>query len=256
MVAIIVARGPARKTARPLAIDPTGPVHDISGWGTGGGAGARPVDTIRMHEIYLSIQGESSYAGLPCVFLRTTGCPLRCRWCDTEYAFHGGEVMAVEAVVERAASFGVELVEVTGGEPLAQPAAPVLLARLADRGFTVLLETSGALDIGPVDPRVHVILDVKCPDSGMSDRMHRENLAALKPSDEVKFVLASREDYEFMKRVIREHGLAERGRPLVSAAFGELDGRTVAEWILADRLPVRFQLQLHKYIWPPDTRGV
>ncbi|MBN2490710.1 MAG: radical SAM protein [Planctomycetes bacterium] len=221
-----------------------------------GRAGSVTVDTISMHEIYLSIQGESTFAGLPCVLLRTAGCPLRCRWCDTPEALQGGRTMAIDEVVAQAAAFEVGLVEVTGGEPLAQAASLALLERLADRGLTVLLETSGALDIGPVDPRVHVILDVKCPGSGMSDRMCWENLTKLRPRDEVKFVVADRTDYEFMKRVIGDHGLGGRAGLLVSAASGELESRRVAEWILADRLAVRLQLQMHKFLWPPDVRGV
>jgi 7-carboxy-7-deazaguanine synthase len=190
------------------------------------------------------------------VFLRTAGCPLRCTWCDTEYAFHGGEDLPVETVVERAQEFRVPLVEVTGGEPLAQTSSLGLMTALADRGLTVLLETSGAFDIQPVDPRVHVIMDVKCPSSAMTDRMRWENLARLKPTDELKFVVGSREDYEFTRRVIAEHELAGRAELLVSTVFGAVDRRKVVEWILEDRLPVRFQLQLHKHIWPPDARGV
>lgn len=217
---------------------------------------ARRADTIRMHEIYLSVQGESTFAGRPCVFLRTTGCPLRCRWCDTEYAFSGGEVMTVDAVVERATGFGVPLVEVTGGEPLAQPGTFSLLRALADRGHTVLLETSGAQPIDDVDPRVRIIMDVKCPDSAMADRNRLENLALLRAKDEVKFVLASRRDYEFARRIVIDHALADRCEVLLSTVFGEVEPRDVVDWMLEDRLPARFQLQMHKFIWPPEARGV
>ncbi len=209
-----------------------------------------------MHEIYLSVQGESTFAGRPCVFLRTTGCPLRCVWCDTEYAFHGGESMAVDDVVGRAVAFGVPLVEVTGGEPLAQRATIPLLRALADHGLEVLLETSGAQDTADVDPRVRIILDVKCPDSGMADRNHWPNLDRLRPHDEVKFVLASRADYDYARDVIVRHRLTERCEVLLSTAFDALDRRDVVEWLLADRLDVRFQLQMHKFIWPPDAKGV
>ena len=214
------------------------------------------METIRLGEIYLSIQGESTFAGRPCVLVRTTGCPLRCAWCDSAFAFEGGEDLAIDEIVRRVQAYGVPLVEVTGGEPLAQTGTLALLTRLADQGFTVLLETGGSLDIAPVDPRVHVILDVKCPDSGMSDRMHRENLARLETGDEVKFVVASRRDFEFARDVVFEHGLAERCEVLFSPAFDRMDRRVLADWVIEERLPVRFQLQMHKFIWPPDMRGV
>ncbi len=212
---------------------------------------------LKINELFLSIQGESTFAGLPCVFVRTTGCPLRCSWCDTKYAYTEGDVMTVDEVVASVEAFDVPLVEATGGEPLAQVAMPALLERLCDLGNTVLLETGGAEDITPVDPRVHVIMDIKCPGSGMTDRMRWENLARLEQKDEVKFVLASRQDYEFARRTIREHDLASRcGTVLLSAAFRLVDPEDVVAWILDDRLPVRFQLQLHKVIWDPNRRGV
>ena len=214
------------------------------------------MNTLRINEIFLSVQGESSFAGWPCVFVRTTGCPLRCTWCDTKYAYSEGKDMPLDEVVERALSFGVQHIEATGGEPLAQPAMPALLKALCDKGKTVLLETSGALDVGTVDDRVHDIMDIKCPDSGMTDRMRLENIPLLKAKDDVKFVLASRKDYEFARRVIREYKLAERCTVLLSTAFGLVDRKSVVEWILEDRLPVRFQLQMHKFIWAPDQRGV
>jgi len=211
---------------------------------------------MRITEIFHSIQGESSYAGQPCVFVRLSGCPLRCTWCDTDYAFYGGQESSIDDIVLKVESYGCRLVEVTGGEPLAQPESLPLMTRLCDAGYTVLLETSGAIDMAPVDPRVHVILDVKCPGSGMTDRMHWPNLSLLTAKDEAKFVLANRTDYDWAREVLAEHDLASRCLVLFSPVFGSLDLRQLAEWILADRLPVRFQLQMHKYIWAPDMRGV
>ncbi len=211
---------------------------------------------MRITEIFHSIQGESSYAGQPCVFVRLTGCPLRCTWCDSEYTFSGGTEMTLEEVLAKVKAFGCSLVEVTGGEPLHQPEAFVLIARLCDEEYTVLVETSGALDIAPVDKRAHVILDVKCPGSGMLDRMRWENLALLAGKDEAKFVIKDRADYEWAREILKSCNLAERCTVLFSPVFGELEPRQLAEWVLADRLPVRFQLQLHKYVWAPDMRGV
>lgn len=214
------------------------------------------MSTLKINEIFLSIQGESSFAGLPCVFIRTTGCPLRCRWCDTTYAYSEGRQMAVDEIVEQVLEYAVPLVQVTGGEPLAQPGTLDLLARLCDADRTVLLETSGAQEIVAVDPRVHVIMDLKCPGSEMSERMHRGNLGHLKSTDQVKFVLASREDYEFARQTISDHDLAARSEVLLSVAAGQLDHAVVVRWMLQDRLAARFQLQLHKIIWEPGTRGV
>ena len=211
---------------------------------------------MRITEIFHSIQGESSYAGQPCVFVRLTGCPLRCTWCDTDYAFYGGYESSIDDVVAKVHVYGCRLVEVTGGEPLAQPESLPLMTRLCDAGYTVLLETSGAVDIAPVDPRVHIILDVKCPGSGMTDRMHWPNLSKLTAKDEAKFVLADRADYDWAREILAEHDIAGRCTILFSPVFGSLDVRQLAEWILTDRLPVRFQLQMHKYIWAPDMRGV
>ncbi|MEY4704604.1 MAG: 7-carboxy-7-deazaguanine synthase [Nitrospirota bacterium] len=211
---------------------------------------------MRVTEIFHSIQGESSYAGQPCVFVRLTGCPLRCTWCDTGYAFYGGQESSVDEVLAKIERYECRLVEVTGGEPLAQPECFPLLTRLCDAGHTVLLETSGAVNIAPVDPRVHTIMDVKCPGSGMTDRMHWPNLATLTAKDEVKFVLADRADYDWAREMLVQHNLAGRCSILFSPAFGTLDLRQLAEWILTDKLPVRFQIQLHKYIWAPDMRGV
>jgi 7-carboxy-7-deazaguanine synthase len=211
---------------------------------------------MRITEIFHSIQGESSYAGQPCVFVRLTGCPLRCTWCDTDFAFYGGEERSIDEVLAQVRDYGCPLVEVTGGEPLVQPECFPLMARLCDAGYRVLLETSGAVDIAPVDPRVHVILDVKCPGSGMTDRMHWPNLSHLAVKDEAKFVLADRADYNWAREIIVQYDLATRIRVLFSPVFSKLDVRELAEWILADKLPVRFQIQLHKYIWAPDMRGV
>lgn len=211
---------------------------------------------MRVTEIFHSIQGESSYAGQPCVFVRLTGCPLRCTWCDTEYAFYGGTEQAVDDILAKVDSYGCRLVEVTGGEPLAQSDAFPLISTLCDRGYQVLIETSGAIDIAPVDRRAHVILDVKCPGSGMTDRMYWPNLNQLTMKDEAKFVLAHRKDYDWSREIIAKYELTTRCSVLMSPVFGSLEPRQLAEWVLADRLPVRFQLQLHKWIWAPDMRGV
>jgi 7-carboxy-7-deazaguanine synthase len=211
---------------------------------------------MRITEIFHSIQGESSYAGQPCVFVRLTGCPLRCTWCDTDYAFYGGHECSIDEVLAKVQTYGCRLVEVTGGEPLVQPESLPLMTRLCDAGHTVLLETSGAVDIAPVDPRTHVILDVKCPGSGMTDRMHWPNLSQLGAKDEAKFVMADRADYDWAREILTQYDLASRCPVLFSPVFGTLDARQLAEWTLADRLPVRFQLQMHKYIWAPDMRGV
>lgn len=214
------------------------------------------MEMLRVSEIFVSIQGESSFAGLPCAFVRLTGCPLRCTWCDTTYAYDEGELLPVETVLERSLAEQVEIVEVTGGEPLAQPGTPALLRALCDAGRTVLLETGGSLDIGVVDSRVHVIMDVKCPGSGMAERMRLENLALLRPKDEIKFVLADRADYEYARQLIHECELHRRAGVLLSAVAGKLEPHQIVAWMLADRLPARFQLQMHKVIWPPDRRGV
>lgn len=211
---------------------------------------------MRLTEIFHSIQGESTFVGCPCVFVRLTGCALRCSWCDTEYSFYGGTEMGLEQVLAEVAAYGCPLVEVTGGEPLHQADAFVLLTRLCDAGHEVLLETSGAVDIGLVDRRTHIIMDVKCPGSGMTDRMHWPNLDKLSSKDEAKFVLQDRADYEWARDILAQQKLAHRCTVLFSPVSGKLDLHSLAEWILADRLPVRFQAQLHKFIWSPDRRGV
>ncbi len=214
-------------------------------------------DTLVIHEIYASIQGESTFAGLPCTFVRTTGCNLRCSWCDTAQAFYGGTRMRRGEVLTRALATGTQLVELTGGEPLLQPGVLPLLTELCDAGRTALIETSGERDISRVDPRVHRIMDLKAPASGESHRNLWSNVEHLTPRDEVKFVLSDRNDYEWMRTVVRERGLAARTPNLLaSTVFGKLAARDVVTWVLEDALPVRVQLQMHKYIWAPETQGV
>jgi 7-carboxy-7-deazaguanine synthase len=214
-------------------------------------------ERLRINEIFHSIQGESTWAGRPCVFVRLTGCNLRCVWCDTEYAFREGGQMPVAAIVERVRAYQCDLVEVTGGEPMLQKGIYALFAALLDAGLTVMLETSGERDLSRVDPRVIKIMDLKCPGSGESARNRWSNLDALTARDEVKFVLADRRDYEWACDVIGARRIAGRvNAVLMSPAFSVLEPQTLAEWILADRLPVRMQLQMHKHIWPPTMRGV
>jgi 7-carboxy-7-deazaguanine synthase len=214
-------------------------------------------DTLVIHEIYASIQGESTFAGVPCTFVRTTGCNLRCTWCDTPQAFYGGTRMGRADVLAKALAFDTPLVELTGGEPLLQPGTIPLLRELCDAGRTVLVETSGEADISHVDPRVHRIMDLKAPLSGESHRNRLSNLEHLTLRDEIKFVLAGREDYEWMRTMIERHRLAARVRTLLaSTVFGRLAARELVRWVLEDKLPVRVQLQMHKYIWPPETQGV
>ena len=217
---------------------------------------------LRVTEIFHSIQGESTWAGLPCTFVRLTGCPLRCVWCDTEYAFSGGEKLSLDEVLRRVGEMGTELVEITGGEPLVQPNAFILVAGLLERGLTVLVETSGAVDVGPLDPRAHKIMDLKCPGSGEVEKNLWSNLRHLTERDEVKFVVKDRVDYEWARTVIRERGLDERLQAgslralLVSPVWEEVELKDLASWILEDALPIRLQVQLHKLIWDPNARGV
>ncbi|MFP5410228.1 MAG: 7-carboxy-7-deazaguanine synthase QueE [Gammaproteobacteria bacterium] len=205
--------------------------------------------TLRLTEVFLSLQGETSRAGLPTVFVRLTGCPLRCRWCDTTYSFQGGETVTLNALLARIADHGVKTVCVTGGEPLAQRNCPALLTALCDAGYSVSLETSGALDVSGVDPRVSRIVDIKPPGSGEDARNRWENLAHLTPHDEIKFVLADRADYEWAREVLRAQKLDRVCPVLFSPVQGELPPAKLAEWVLADRLPVRMQVQLHKILW-------
>jgi 7-carboxy-7-deazaguanine synthase len=218
--------------------------------------------SLRVTEIFHSVQGESTWAGLPCTFVRLTGCPLRCVWCDTAYAFHGGERMSLDAIVERVRMHPTRLVEVTGGEPLAHPNAFVLVRSLLDEGFTVLVETSGAVDVAPLDPRAHKIMDLKAPGSGESRRNLWSNLEHLGPGDEVKFVVKDEADWRWTEDTIRTRGLDERVRAgrlaalLVSPVWGDVDLEALAGWVLASGLPVRLQVQLHKLIWGAERTGV
>jgi 7-carboxy-7-deazaguanine synthase len=212
---------------------------------------------LTVNEIFHSIQGESTHAGRPCVFVRLTACDLRCRWCDTPYAFHEGRKMTVDEVVADVAARGCPLVEVTGGEPLLQADVYPLMQRLLDAGKTVLIETGGHRSIAQVPDGVVRIVDVKCPGSGEAARNDWSNLALLKPTDEVKFVIADRADYEFAREVVQREMLTERvAAVLFSPVHAGLAGKQLAEWVIADRLEVRVQLQMHKYIWSPTTRGV
>ncbi|MDP9033638.1 MAG: radical SAM protein [Myxococcota bacterium] len=214
-------------------------------------------DTLVIHEIYSSIQGESTFAGLPCTFVRTTGCNLRCTWCDTPQAFYGGKRMRRCDVLAQALAGATDLVEITGGEPLLQPGVFPLFAELCEMGRTVLVETGGHVDVSRVDPRVHKIMDLKCPGSGEVGRNRWSNLEHIGPRDEIKFVLADRTDYEWMRTTIQGRSLTERTKNLLaSTVFGRLAARELVQWVLADSLPVRVQLQMHKYIWDPNTTAV
>ncbi|MDP1652806.1 MAG: 7-carboxy-7-deazaguanine synthase QueE [Rhodocyclaceae bacterium] len=210
--------------------------------------------TLRVSEVFHSLQGESTHVGLPTVFIRLTGCPLRCTWCDTTYAFTGGETQPLATILERVAAFDCKTICVTGGEPLAQAGCLFLLTALCDAGYSVSLETSGALDISGVDPRVSRIIDIKAPNSGESARNRWENLDDLRPTDEIKFVLASRADYDWAKSALAGRRFADKCPVLFSPVWDALPPAQLAEWILADRLPVRFQLQMHKLIWG-NARG-
>jgi 7-carboxy-7-deazaguanine synthase len=219
-------------------------------------------EALRVTEIFHSIQGESTWAGLPCAFVRLTGCPLRCVWCDTAYAFTGGEVLTFAQILDRVEETGTRLVEITGGEPLIHPGAFRLARQLLDREYTVLVETSGAVDVSLLDPRVHKIMDLKCPGSGEEGRNLWSNLDHLTPRDEVKFVVGDRTDYEWARTVIFDRGLDIRiregllGAILLSPVWGALSPRDLGEWMLQDGLPARLQLQLHKLLWGPEARGV
>lgn len=215
---------------------------------------APPEPALRVAEIFHSLQGEGTRVGLPTVFVRLTGCPLRCRWCDTSYAFSGGEMLTLSEILVRTGSFGTRHVCITGGEPLAQAGCRALLMRLAEAAYDVALETSGALDIEGIDPRVSRIMDLKAPSSGESEKNRWENLAHLTPRDEIKIVIADRDDYEWAKSVLAGRQLTEICTVLLSPAWGLMPPRQLADWILADRLPVRFQLQLHKMLWG-EERG-
>ena len=215
-----------------------------------------PPHTLVINEIFHSIQGESSHSGRPCVFVRLTYCNIRCTYCDTEYAFYEGKETTIDEICDRVRSFGCNLVELTGGEPLFQANVHELMQRLCDDGYEVLLETGGSLDISTTDSRVQRIVDFKCPSSLMMKKNLWENAAFLKTGDEVKFVIGTREDYEWSKEMITTHRLADHCPILMSVVFGVLEPVVLAGWMLADKLDARFQLQSHKYIWAPETRGV
>ncbi len=204
---------------------------------------------LKIHEIFYSLQGESSRVGLPTVFVRLTGCPMRCVYCDTAYAFSGGSNMEIDEIMAKVAGFGTKYVTVTGGEPLAQKGCLVLLKALCDAGYSVSLETGGAIDISPVDKRVSVILDVKTPDSGEVDNNVWSNLEHLKSADEVKFVLCSRADYDWAKEILLSHHIADKCPVLFSPVYSQVNPADLAEWVLQDKLPVRMQVQLHKILW-------
>ncbi len=212
-------------------------------------AAAAAADRLRITEIFLSLQGEARDAGWPTVFVRLTGCPLRCQYCDTAYAFHGGQWRAVDGILAEVAAHGVRHVCVTGGEPLAQKRCIGLLARLCDAGHDVSLETSGAIDIAEVDPRVSRVLDIKTPGSGEVARNRWANLPLLTPRDQVKFVICDRADFDWARHIVAEHRIAETCDVLFSPSFAQLAPRALADWIVAERLPVRYQLQLHKILW-------
>ncbi|HET7570021.1 MAG TPA: 7-carboxy-7-deazaguanine synthase QueE [Gammaproteobacteria bacterium] len=206
-------------------------------------------ERLRLTEIFHSLQGEADTVGWPTVFVRLTGCPLRCRYCDTEYAFHGGDWHSIDSVLDEVAQYGAHYVTVTGGEPLAQKNCRRLLMRLADAGYRVSIETSGAMPVADLDERVVRVIDVKTPDSGEVERNLTENFDVLRPQDQLKFVICSRADYEWSRDFVTERGLSDRCTVLFSPSHAEQSAADLADWILADRLPVRFQVQLHKYLW-------
>ena len=211
---------------------------------------------LKINEIYYSIQGESTSAGLPCVFVRLTYCNLRCTYCDTEYAFYEGKDYSIEAIIGEVKKYDCRLVEVTGGEPLMQTECFSLMKKLCDEGFEVLLETGGSLPIKEVDKRVKIIMDLKCPSSKMMNKNPYENIDHIKQTDEIKFVIGDREDYEWTKEIITKYKLNGKCEILFSVVFGALEPLTLVNWVLEDKLKVRFQLQMHKFIWDPQAKGV
>jgi len=214
------------------------------------------VKNLIVNEIFYSIQGESTHMGKPCVFVRLTFCNLRCVWCDTAYAFEEGVPMSIEQILDAVAVYHCKLVEITGGEPLAQTGVHELMSTLCDRGYTVLLETSGSISIRGIDQRVQIIMDIKCPGSDMAKHNLWENIDLLRPSDELKFVVADKNDFDWAVTVVRQFGLEGRCPVLFSPVFGELQPVRLAEWLLESGIAARMQLQIHKYIWEPETRGV
>lgn len=211
---------------------------------------------MKINEIFESIQGETSYAGLPCIFIRITGCNLRCSYCDTAYAYEDGREMSIGSILQCITQFTPKLICVTGGEPLMNEDTPILIEELLERNYTVLVETNGSCDISIIPQKAVKIMDIKCPDSNMSRLMHWENINCLSKLDEVKFVLNSQGDYEWAKKIIHKYRLSIVTNVLLGIVFGTISPRSVVQWILEDNLDVRFQLQLHKYIWEPQTRGV
>ncbi|MEJ2544556.1 MAG: radical SAM protein [Calditrichaceae bacterium] len=209
-------------------------------------------DSLRINEIFYSIQGESTYAGIPCVFVRLTYCNLRCSFCDTEYAFFEGDYKSFKKILSEIKKYSCSLVEITGGEPLVQKNIIPFMTILCDAGYEVLIETGGHMDISGIDERVKRIMDIKCPGSGESEKNYWENLNYIKESDQIKFVISNRKDYDWAKNIIEKYNINKKCPILMSPNFKEIDNITLAEWILADRLDVRFQLQIHKYIWAPD----
>ncbi len=211
---------------------------------------------LKVNEIYSSIQGESTSAGLPCVFVRLTFCNLRCTYCDTEYAFYEGKDLTIDEILSEVKKYDCNLIEVTGGEPLVQEECLDLMERLCDEGYEVLLETGGSLTIKNIDKRVKIIMDLKCPSSKMMKRNLYENINYIKKTDELKFVIGTREDYEWAKEIINKYNLISKCEILFSVVFGELDPLTLVNWVLEDKLKIRFQLQMHKFIWSPEAKGV
>ena len=211
---------------------------------------------IKINEIYLSVQGESTHTGLPCVFIRLTGCNLRCSWCDTAYAFHEGKNMSIDEILQKVANFGIHLVEITGGEPLMQDNVYTLMRRLIESGYKVMLETGGSISLERVPKDVIKIMDLKCPSSGEQEKNNLDNLKLLVPHDEVKFVILDKKDYEWSRDIIKRYKINETAHILISPVFDKLELKEIVKWILKDRLPVRLQTQLHKIIWDKNTIGV
>ncbi|MBN1299874.1 MAG: radical SAM protein [Melioribacteraceae bacterium] len=211
---------------------------------------------LKINEIYYSIQGESTFAGLPCVFIRLTFCNLRCSYCDTEYAFYEGTDRSIESILSEVKKYNCDLVEVTGGEPLVQDESLLLMKKLCDEGYQVLLETGGSLPITKIDNRVIIIMDLKCPSSKMEQKNNYANIDYLKKNDEIKFVIGTRADYDWSVNIIEKYKLNDKCNILFSVVFGKLSPLELVNWVLEDKLNVRFQLQLHKYIWKPDQKGV
>ena len=211
---------------------------------------------IKINEIYLSIQGESTHTGLPCIFIRLTGCNLRCSWCDTAYAFHEGKNMSIDEILQKVENFGIHLVEITGGEPLMQDNVYTLMKRLIEKGYKVMLETGGSISLERVPKDVIKIMDLKCPGSGEQEKNNLDNLKLLAPHDEVKFVILDKKDYEWSRDIIKKYKINETAHVLLSPVFDKLELKEMVKWILEDRLPVRLQTQLHKIIWDKNSIGV